>query len=183
MEVILKDILSLVYLSNYFGIPKVANFWQSVVELNNWHQHRISELIVKRLFGTVSGKRILILGFAFKANTNDTRESAAIQICKDLIEEGAELFIHDPKVNSKQISKDLKLEENCHNNHSHTEGKWCLINDISSGFKDADAIVILTEWEEYLKIDWTLAASLMRSPSWVFDLRSIVNTKDNRKWF
>ena len=173
-----KDILNLVYLSNHFGLPKVANFWQSVVELNNWHQHRISELIVKRLFGTVSGKKILILGFAFKANTNDTRESAAIQICTDLIEEGAELFIHDPKVNSKQISKDLKLKENCQNNYSHIEGKWSFTKNISSGFKDADAVVILTEWEEYLKIDWTLASSLMRSPSWIFDVRSIVDTKE-----
>ena len=82
-----------------------------MVDLNNWHQQRISNLIIKKLFGTVSGKKIYILGFAFKANTNDTRESAAIKICKDLLNEGALLFIHDPKVSSKQISKVLGLEE------------------------------------------------------------------------
>ena len=94
-----KDILNLVYLAEYFGLNEVANFWESVVKLNNWHQNRISELIVKKLFGTVTGKKIVVLGFAFKANTNDTRESAAIQICKDLIDQGAEITIHDPKVN------------------------------------------------------------------------------------
>ena len=107
-----KDILNLVYLSNYFGLNEVGNFWEGVVKLNNWHQHRISKLIIKKLFGTVSGKKINILGFAFKANTNDTRESSAINICKDLLEEGAILYIHDPKVNSLQISNDLGKSEN-----------------------------------------------------------------------
>ena len=85
----------------------MANFWNSVVILNKWHQHRISKIINRKLFGTISDKKIAILGFAFKANTNDTRESAAIQICKDLIDEGAILFIHDPKVSKHQISRDL----------------------------------------------------------------------------
>ena len=75
-----KDILNLVYLSEYFGLKEVADFWNSVVTLNSWHQHRISRLITKKLFGTLSGKKIVVLGFAFKSNTNDTRESAAIQI-------------------------------------------------------------------------------------------------------
>ena len=83
-----KDILNLVYLSKYFKLPEVASFWGSVVTANNWHQNRVSRLIVEKLFGTLSGKKIAILGFSFKANTNDTRESAAIQICKNLIEEG-----------------------------------------------------------------------------------------------
>ena len=87
-------------------LPEVANFWEAVVDLNIWHQSRISELIVKKLFGSVSGKKIVILGFAFKANTNDTRESPAIQICKSLLEEGANLRIHDPKVSKKQIATD-----------------------------------------------------------------------------
>ena len=100
-----KDILNLVYLAEYFGLPEVASFWNEVIKINKWHQNRISRLIIKKLFGTLSGKKIAVLGFAFKSNTNDTRESAAIQICKDLLDEGAELFIHDPKVNAKQISK------------------------------------------------------------------------------
>ena len=106
--VALKDILNLVYLAEYFGLPEVAEFWNEVVKINSWHQNRISKLIIKKLFGTLSGKKIAILGFAFKSNTNDTRESAAIQICKNLLEEGAELSIHDPKVNSNQIELDLQ---------------------------------------------------------------------------
>ena len=95
-------------MADFFGLPEVATFWESVVKLNNWHQNRISQLITKNLFGTLSNKKIIILGFAFKANTNDTRESAAIQICKDLLEEGAYLVIHDPKVSQNQIESDLK---------------------------------------------------------------------------
>ena len=98
-----KDILNLVYLCEHFGLQEVADFWESVVTLNKWHQHRISNLVTKKLFGTLANKKILILGFAFKANTNDTRESAAIQICKDLLEEGADLYIHDPKVFSSKL--------------------------------------------------------------------------------
>ena len=176
-----KDILNLVYLSRYFGLDQVADFWEGVVKLNNWHQHRISRLIVKKLFGTVTGKKICILGFAFKANTNDTRESAAINICKDLLQEGALLFIHDPKVDKNQISKDLlqeesvKLRNNDKTNDKTIEGEWCFVNNASESFKDADAIVILTEWGDYFKIDWGKASMIMRQPAWIFDVRSVLS--------
>ena len=176
-----KDILNLVYLSRYFGLDQVADFWEGVVKLNNWHQHRISRLIVKKLFGTVTGKKICILGFAFKANTNDTRESAAINICKDLLQEGALLFINDPKVDKNQISKDLlqeesvKLRNNDKTNDKTIEGEWCFVNNASESFKDADAIVILTEWGDYFKIDWGKASMIMRQPAWIFDVRSVLS--------
>ena len=175
-----KDILNLVYLSNYFGLSEVANFWESVVKLNFWHQHRISTLIVKKLFGTISGKKIGVLGFAFKANTNDTRESAAIKICNDLIEEGAILFIHDPKVDSSQIAKDLNKNENqfIHNNLQNGnsyEGEWCKSKDIKSAAEGADAILVLTEWEEYSELNWEEISKQMRMPAWVFDARSIIS--------
>tara|TARA_B100000242_G_scaffold272996_1_gene226279 strand:- start:167 stop:1603 length:1437 start_codon:yes stop_codon:yes gene_type:complete len=178
-----KDILNLVYLSKYFGLTEVAKFWESVVELNNWHQHRISKLVVEKLFGTVTSKKIVILGFAFKANTNDTRESAAIIICKDLLEEGANLYIHDPKVNATQISKDLNKEANQelinlkNNGTSLLEGNWCFINDLNKASENADAILILTEWETYFKIDWTLVSKKMRNPAWIFDARSVLKDK------
>ena len=170
-----KDILNLVYLCDYFGLKEVANFWESVVNLNKWHQHRISKLIVKKLFGTISGKKILILGFAFKANTNDTRESAAIQICRDLIEEGANLYIHDPKVDRKQISLDLGLEEYHNNFQFIDEGRWKFVCDLNTTFKDTDAVVVLTEWEIYQNLDWETASKLMRKPAWIFDVRSVLN--------
>ena len=176
-----KDILNLVYLSKHFGLDEVAKFWESVVDLNKWHQHRISKLIVKKLFGTISGKRIHILGFAFKANTNDTRESAAITICKDLLEEGAILSIFDPKVSVKQIANDLGRREiknikdrNELENYS-LEGQWCFIENIDEGFEGADAVLVLTEWKIFSKIDWSKVSKNMRKPSWVFDARSIVD--------
>tara|TARA_B100000212_G_scaffold262660_1_gene202400 strand:+ start:261 stop:1700 length:1440 start_codon:yes stop_codon:yes gene_type:complete len=183
-----KDILNLVYLSKYFGLPEVASFWEGVVKLNNWHQHRISELIVKKLFGTTSGKKICIFGFAFKANTNDTRESAAIKICKDLLEEGSILFIHDPKVDPKQIEKDLGIKQSVLNGEisnvehlSKYEGNWFFTNKIIPATYEADALCFLTEWEEYSELDWNLISQKMRKPAWVFDSRSIVSAKEVKK--
>ena len=166
-----KDILNLVYLSEFFGLPEVANFWEGVVKLNNWHQHRISRLVVKKLFGTVSGKKISILGFAFKANTNDTRESAAIKICIDLLEEGAILSIHDPKVDSEQISKDLKSKSS----NTKEEGTWKKFNNLYDSISGSDAILLLTEWHEYTQINWQKVKNIVRKPAWVFDSRSIID--------
>ncbi len=176
-----KDILNLVYLSEHFGLKEVANFWNSVVTLNTWHQKRLAILITKKLFGTLSNKIIVILGFAFKANTNDTRESAAIQICKDLLDEGAILNIHDPKVSVMQIEKELnsspyKLNESGKENLQ--EGSWNKIEDINNVFNNADAVVILTEWEQYRNINWIETSNKMRRPAWVFDVRSIVDRKE-----
>ena len=178
-----KDILNLVYLAEYFGLPEVADFWEGVVRLNNWHQHRISKLIAKKLFGTLSGKKIAILGFAFKANTNDTRESAAITICKDLLEEGANLIIHDPKVEKRQIEIDLGLEEMNKYPESEIssyeiEGSWQGINNLNEAFDDSHAVLITTEWEDYKNIDWHYVAKQMRRPAWIFDARSIINPKN-----
>ena len=173
-----KDILNLVYLAEYFGLNEVANFWESVVKLNNWHQNRISKLVVKKLFGTITGKKIVVLGFSFKANTNDTRESAAIQICKDLIDEGAEIWIHDPKVSELQIAKDLKMEPTKDKEETKDHkllsktGKWKFCNNLNI-FDGAHAVLMLTEWEEYKNIDWENISKKMVNPAWVFDARSI----------
>ena len=179
-----KDILNLVYLCQYYDLNEVASFWESVVKLNDWHQNRISNLIVKKLFGTVSGKKLFILGFSFKENTNDTRESASIKICKDLLNEGAILFINDPKVNPEQIETDLEIKQNKSllnfdfGNSLFNDGSWCFINDISEGFIGADAVVILTGWEEYQHIDWKNVSKKMRQPSWVFDARSSISAQE-----
>ncbi len=172
-----KDILNLVYLAKFFGLPEVANFWEEVVTLNKWHQNRISNLIVNKLFGTLSQKKIAILGFAFKANTNDTRESAAIQICKDLLNEGARLYIHDPKVTPKQISIDLEIEPEEKKEYPNVSnnGSWKSIKKIEDAFEGTDAVLILTEWEEYGKVNWHFVSEKMRKPAWVFDARSIIN--------
>ena len=169
-----KDILNLVYLSKYYGLNEVASYWQKVVDLNNWQQHRIRQIIVKKLFNNLTNKKIGIMGFSFKANTNDTRESPAIQICKDLIEEGADLRIYDPKVNKFQIEKDLEQKQLNNNG----DGSWTLCKSIKDIAIDADAIVIATEWEEFKSLDWSYISRIMRSPKWLFDTRGITNSKD-----
>ena len=176
-----KDILNLVYLANHFGLVEVANFWESVVHLNSWNQNRLTRIILEKLFGTLTEKRIGILGFSFKANTNDTRESPAIQICKNLLGEGASLKIHDPKVSKKQVALDLGIPpiEECINNEElnkkYKDKKWekSLLED--EFFENLDAVIVLTEWEIYSTINWRKAAKKMRSPGWVFDSRLIVD--------
>jgi len=165
-----KDISNLVYISNHYGLFEVANYWQKVLDINSWQQKRFVELIVKKMFGTISSKKIAILGFAFKANTNDTRESPAINICKKLIEEGAFLKIYDPKVKEHQIIKELGLNEN--NKESR---EWEYSNSIYKTFEDVDAALFLTEWYEFASLNWRDISKMMRKPSWVFDTRSIVD--------
>ena len=171
-----KDILNLIYLSNYFGLDEVATYWQSVINLNEWQKKRICHIIVDKLFGTISGKQIAILGFAFKANTNDTRESPSIEITRNLLEEGAKLKIYDPQVKKSQIKEDLQLDENSF--YKNNEGTWQFEYSVEKAFENSDAVVILTEWEIFNILDWEKLSKLMRKPSWVFDTRSIVNCEE-----
>ena len=175
-----KDILNLVYLSKHYGLNEVAEFWEQIIKINNWQKKRISRLIVEKLYGTVSLKKIVILGFAFKANTNDTRDSPAIEIVKDLIENGAEIIISDPKVKTSQIERDLKMAEN-YKEINFEYGFWHFSEDIYCAVEDADAIVLLTEWKEYKDLDWEKIEKFMRSPAWVFDARSIAQVEQIKK--
>jgi UDPglucose 6-dehydrogenase len=164
-----KDILNLVYLCRHYGLEEVAAYWQSVVELNHWQQGRIARLVVNRLFGTVSGKRIGVLGFAFKANTNDTRESPAIRICRDLLEEGAVLQILDPKVSAEQIARDLGRQPGSPGELA--DGSWYPVSQPEQAAGAADALLLLTEWQWFAELDWPLLAARMRQPAWLFDAR------------
>lgn len=161
-----KDILNLVYLCRHYGLEEVAAYWEQVVALNTWQQHRIARLVVNRLFGTVTGKRIGVLGFAFKADTNDTRESPAIRICRDLLEEGAVLQITDPKVSAQQMAQDLGQPA------GDGEGSWRLVPDVQQAASGADALLLLTEWQAFAQIDWPAVAAVMRQPAWLFDARA-----------
>jgi len=162
-----KDILNLVYLCGHYGLHEAAAYWQSVVELNGWQQHRIARLVVQRLFGTVTGKRLAVLGFAFKADTNDTREAPAIRICQDLLEEGAQLAIYDPKVPAAQMAEDL--------GPAGQEGAWEAVGSPLEAVAGADAVLILTEWASFAALDWPQLAAPMRKPAWLFDARSIAD--------
>ena len=161
-----KDILNLVYLCRHYGLEEVAAYWEQVVTLNHWQQQRIARLVISKLFGTVSGKRIGVLGFAFKADTNDTRESPAIRICRDLLEEGAVLQIVDPKVSESQMARDLGQPAGA------GEGSWQQVPEVQQAASGADALLLLTEWQQFAVIDWQQVAALMRQPAWLFDARA-----------
>ena len=179
-----KDLLNLVYIAESLGLYEVSDFWNQVVKINHWQRKRISKLIIEKLFGTVSGKKIGILGFSFKANTNDTRESSAIQICRDLLEEGAFLTIHDPKVNFESIEDYLGNKSVDFPQISETtnvDGFWCFTDDLNKVFQESDALVIITEWSMYSQIDWGIASKAMRSPGWIFDTRGIVKIDSVKK--
>ena len=172
-----KDILNLVYLCGHYGLHEVAAYWQQVVALNTWQQHRISALVVNRLFGTVTGKRIAVLGFAFKADTNDTRETPAIRICRDLLEEGAQLAIFDPKVSAEQIAADLGVEAVVGSGDEvmQGDGVWQPVADPLAAAQGADAVLLLTEWQQFRQLDWPALAAVMRQPAWLFDARAVAD--------
>ena len=168
-----KDILNLVYLCESFGLPEVADYWRQVVQLNDWQKSRFVEKIVRTLFNTVNGKRIAILGFAFKKDTNDTRESPAIQVCRDLLREHAHVAIYDPRVEPETIRQDLadaKVPAGliASNLEIHT--------DPYAALKHAHAMVALTEWDEFRELDFARIHDLMLKPAFVFDGRAILPT-------
>ena len=177
-----KDILNLIYLSNFYGLKEVSEYWEQVLKINNWQAKRLSSIIVQKLFGTITGKKIGILGFSFKANTNDTRESPAIEICKSLLIEGAKLSIYDPKVDGKQIATDLNLIENKGTNLHLDKGSWQFAENIKEASNNADALVILTEWNEFKNINWLEISKIMRPPSWVFDFRNIIKIEEAKEY-
>ncbi len=162
-----KDILNLVYLCEHFGLPEVASYWEQVVRMNDHQKHRFVRNVVRTLFNTVSGKKIAILGFAFKKDTNDTRESAAIYVCGDLLEEQANVCIYDPKVTAENIRHDLKVEDD--------DPRVTVADDPYEALKDAHAILILTEWDAFKTLDYERAYSLMLKPAFLFDGRNILD--------
>ena len=174
-----KDILNLVYLCKQFNLDEVAKYWEQTLIINNWQRERIYKKVVEKMFGNLSGKKIVLFGFAFKANTNDTRESAAIKLSFDLISEGAILSIHDPKVTKEQVDSALKsnLENKVGENNIELAGSYIYEKDIKAAVKNADAIIILTEWKSYESLNWLEISNLMRSPAWLFDTRGIVDIK------
>ncbi|AMO21149.1 UDP-glucose 6-dehydrogenase [Flavobacterium columnare] len=162
-----KDILNLVYIAKSYGLNEVADYWEQVIILNDHQKHRFAKNIVKTLYNTVSGKKIAMLGWAFKKDTNDTRESAAIDIANDLVMEQANVVVYDPKVSEKQIFIDMgqKSEE------------LQVVTNPYSACENAHAIAILTEWDEFKNYDWQKIYDNMLKPAFVFDGRNILDRK------
>jgi UDPglucose 6-dehydrogenase len=163
-----KDILNLVYLSEFYKLPEVAAYWNQVVAMNDWQKRRFSKKIVGSLFSTVADKRISLYGFAFKKDTNDTRESAALDICQYLLAEQAHLAIYDPKVSVVQIHQCLNVGHETIKRIEVTECPY-------AAAKDSHAIVILTEWDEFKSLDYKRIFASMKKPAFVFDGRNILD--------
>ncbi len=176
-----KDLLNLVYLCEYYNLQEVADYWTEILKINEWQQKRISKIIIDKFSGNISGKIISIFGFAFKANTNDTRESPSINICKDLIEAGANLKIYDPKVSKFEIKSSFNTEFEPANDTDQQNilkslnEHWSYVDNLYECADNANAIVILTEWREFMNLDWSLIEMKMKKDSWIFDTRLITN--------
>lgn len=170
-----KDILNLVYICKTLGLNEAADYWEQVIIMNNHQRNRFAHKIVKCLHGTVAAKKIAFLGWAFKKDTNDTRESAAIYIADIMIEELAYVQVFDPKVTLLQIRSDL----NGLNTRSETENDKFLINhsDPYEALNGTHAIAVITEWDEFKSYDWQKIYERMQKPAFVFDGRNILDQK------
>ncbi|MGI9552087.1 MAG: nucleotide sugar dehydrogenase [Aurantibacter sp.] len=171
-----KDILNLVYIARTYGLQEVADYWEQVIIMNDYQKRRFAERIISTLYNTVSGKKIAFYGWAFKKDTNDTRESAAIYVADALLDEQAEIVVYDPKVKEEQIYADLDYL----NTRSSEENRRLLrvVNDPMNAAKNAHAIAILTEWDEFKTYDWDLIYNEMLKPAFLFDGRRILDKVD-----
>ena len=171
-----KDLLNLVYIARTYNLLEVADYWEQVLKINEHQRNRFAEKIVQTMYNTVNGKKIAFLGWSFKKNTNDTRESAAIYVADYLLEEKAEISVYDPKVSGAQIYSDL--------NHLGTrdvgENKMSVSVEDSAyeAAKDAYGLAILTEWDEFVDLDWKKIKEMMREPAFVFDGRKLLDRSE-----
>lgn len=166
-----KDVLNLVYLSESLHLPEVARYWEQVLLLNDFQKRRFVEKIISSLFYTVTDKNIVIYGFAFKKNTGDTRESSAIQVCRFLMEEGANLKIYDPKVTDSQINKDLLM----YFDQDTIDKKVTILQEPIPATQNAHAVVLCTEWDEFKEFDYQKIYDNMYKPAFIFDGRGILD--------
>ena len=156
-----KDILHLSYLCEYYGLPEVADYWASVVRINEWQTDRFFQNILHELFNTQAGKTITMLGFAFKQDTGDTRDSPAIPLCEKLVGENARVRIHDPKAleNARIELKNLK-------------GDVSFVEDVYEAADGAHALALVTQWDEYRELDYEKIHQTMAEPAFIFDGRN-----------
>ncbi|RTL12315.1 MAG: UDP-glucose 6-dehydrogenase [Flavobacteriaceae bacterium] len=171
-----KDILNLVYIAKSYGLHEVADYWEQVVIMNDHQKRRFATNIIKTLYNTVSGKNITFLGWAFKKDTNDTRESAAIYVADDLLSEQAIIRVYDPKVSEDQIQYDLNYLAT-RSSVQNAQGVQVL-QDPYVACKDVHAIAVLTEWDEFKTYDWQRIYDGMLKPAFVFDGRNLLNRSE-----
>jgi UDPglucose 6-dehydrogenase len=174
-----KDILNLVYIAKSYGLDEVATYWEQVILMNDHQKRRFAKNIISTLYNTVAGKKIAFLGWAFKKDTNDTRESAAIYVADDLLNEQAVIAVFDPKVKPAQMWSDL----NYLNSRSEAENQKQLTayQNPYEACQGAHAVAVLTEWDEFKSYDWQKIYEAMFKPAFVFDGRNILDQKSLEK--
>ncbi len=168
-----KDILNLVYIAKSYGLQEVADYWEQVIILNDHQKRRFSNTIVKTLYNTISDKKIAFFGWAFKKDTNDTRESAAIYVANDLLNEHADIAVYDPKVARKKMLADLDYLET--RTPEENAKKATTYGNPYEACQNAHAIAVLTEWDEFITYDWQRIYDNMQKPAFIFDGRNILN--------
>uniref|UniRef100_A0A8C6LET4 UDP-glucose 6-dehydrogenase n=1 Tax=Nothobranchius furzeri TaxID=105023 RepID=A0A8C6LET4_NOTFU len=170
-----KDVLNLVYLCEALNLPEVASYWQQVIDMNEYQRRRFACRIIDCLFNTVTGKKIALLGFSFKKDTGDTRESSSIYISKYLMDEGAKLFIYDPKVLKEQIIHDLSQPSISEDNPKRVSELVTVASDPYEACQSAHALVICTEWDMFKELDYENIYKMMLKPAFIFDGRRVLD--------
>lgn len=184
-----KDILNLVYICDSMGLKEVAEYWRQVIVMNDYQKNRFVHRMISTMFNTVSNKKIGILGFAFKKDTGDTRETPAIDVCRGLLTDGAKLDIYDPKVKEELIRSELQLGKFEWDHPQAYANRVAGIKDESitvassamDAAKDSHGIAILTEWDEFKALDFEEVFKVMVKPAFVFDGRNILDHEALRK--
>ncbi|MDQ6472039.1 UDP-glucose 6-dehydrogenase [Flavobacterium sp. LHD-80] len=171
-----KDILNLVYIAKSYGLTEVADYWEQVIIMNDHQKRRFSNKIVQTLYNTVADKKITFLGWAFKKDTNDTRESAAIYVADDLINEQAKISVYDPKVSRNKMLNDLDYLQT--RSSEENNNALAIFDNPYEACKGAHAISILTEWDEFVNYDWQKIYDSMHKPAFLFDGRNILDAKE-----
>nr|WP_294936567.1 UDP-glucose 6-dehydrogenase [uncultured Flavobacterium sp.] len=174
-----KDILNLVYIAKSYGLNEVADYWEQVIIMNDHQKRRFAKNIIRTLYNTVSGKKIAFLGWAFKKDTNDTRESAAIYVADDLLSEQAHVSVYDPKVEAEQIYFDLNYLET--RPKSENEKGLTIEKNPYEACEGAYAVAVLTEWDEFKDYDWQKIYDTMLKPAFIFDGRNLLDKEQLEK--
>ncbi|KAF0934252.1 hypothetical protein E2562_023613 [Oryza meyeriana var. granulata] len=177
-----KDILNLVYICECNGLPEVANYWKQVIKINDYQKSRFVNRVVSSMFNTVSSKKIAVLGFAFKKDTGDTRETPAIDVCHGLLGDKAQISIYDPQVTEDQIQRDLAMSKFDWDHPMHLQPtsptafkQVSVVWDAYEATKGAHGFCILTEWDEFKTLDYQKIFDNMQKPAFVFDGRNVVD--------
>jgi UDPglucose 6-dehydrogenase len=175
-----KDILNLVYLCRHFNLPEVADYWEQVIIINDYQKNRFAQNIINTLFNTVSGKKIAMLGWAFKKDTNDSRESASIYVANNLLLDNAEIHVYDPKVSEARIIDDLvylnsQLEDSNSLSEKEIKERVVVHKNPYSATQEAHATLVMTEWDEFKTYDWQKIFDQMLKPAFLFDGRLVLD--------